>query len=71
MIICNLCKNKHHPHHAFTCTQVLVKDGSLIVKAKELAENVEVDLSKLQPPTQPKSQSPFPVNLLVGEYSRG
>ena len=55
MIICNLCKNKHHPHHAFTYTQVLVKDGSLIVKAKELAENVEVDLSKLQPPTPPQS----------------
>ena len=50
-----ICKNKHHPHHAVTYTQVLVKDGSLIVKAKELAENVEVDLSKLQPPKPPQT----------------
>ena len=73
MIICNLCKNKHHPHHAVTYTQVLVKDGSLIVKAKELAENVEVDLSKLQSstPLQSQSLSPFLVKLLVGEYIRG
>ena len=48
-----------------------MKDGSLIVKAKELAENVEVDHSILQSPTPPQSQSPFLVNLLVGEYSRG
>ena len=46
-----------------------MKDGSLIVKAKELAENVEVDLSKLQPQTQ--SFSPSIVKLLVGEYIRG
>ena len=50
-----------------------MKDGSLIVKAKELAENVEVDLSKLQPPTPPQTQSfsPSLVKLLVGEYIRG
>ena len=54
-------------------TQVLLKDGSLIVKAKELAENVEVDLSKLQPQTPPQTQSfsPLLVNLFVGEYIRG
>ena len=44
-----------------------MKDGSLIVKAKELAENVEVDLSKLPPPPPPQSQSflPLLVKLLV------
>ena len=47
-----------------------MKDGSLIVNAKELAENVEVDLSKLQSSTPPQSQSlsPFLVKMLVGKY---